>query len=101
MTDVNDEELRDYRARSESSEDEELHAPQKPDRHRSKVLSVRLNPDEFDELNRYAHEQEVPASALARGWVLQRLRAESSDPLRTVERLSQDIEQLRRELAHG
>lgn len=62
---------------------------------------MRLHPDEFDELNRCAHEQEVPASALARGWVLQRLRAESSAPLQTVERLSRDVEQLRRELAQG
>lgn len=100
MTDISEQDLRDYRRDAETSQDEPLssHAT-RPGRQRAKVLSVRLTSEEFDELNRFAAVLEVPASALVRGWVLEQLRAGSESPIKTVERISRELEQLRRQLA--
>jgi hypothetical protein len=62
------------------------------------VLSVRLNPDEFDELARYAAALDVPASTLVRGWVLDQLRTSDEPMQQTVERLARDIQQLRHQI---
>lgn len=70
----------------------------RPGHQRGKVLSVRLNPEEFEELSQYAAALDVPASALVRGWVLDQLRAGSDSPVRTVERISHELEQLKRQL---
>ena len=45
---------------------------------RSKPFTVRLSPDEFAELTEVADAKHLPASTLARAWVLDRLRAERS-----------------------
>lgn len=63
-----------------------------------KVLSVRLNPDEFDKLAFYAAALDVPASTLVRGWILDRLRTSDKSMQQTVERLARDIQQLRHQI---
>lgn len=45
---------------------------------RSVMFSVRFNPDELDDLQRYAEQRGLPARTLARSWILDRLRHESS-----------------------
>jgi hypothetical protein len=100
MTDMSEQDLRDYRDQAERGRDEPLSAKAtRPGWQRAKVLSVRLSPEEFDELARYAAALKVPASALVRGWILSRLHAGSESPVRTVERIAQELEQLRRQLA--
>ena len=99
MTDITEQVLRDHREQAERTSDEPLSGnATRPGRQRAKVLSVRLTPEEFDELNRYAAALDVPASALVRGWVLDQLNAGSESPVRTVERIAHELEQLRRQL---
>ena len=99
MTDSTEQALRDYREQAERTSDEPLSSKAtRPGRQRAKVLSVRLTPKEFDELNRYAAALDVPASALVRGWVLDQLHAGSESPVTTVERIAHELEQLRRQL---
>jgi hypothetical protein len=99
MTDITEQALRDYREQAERTSDEPLSGKAtRPGWQRAKVLSVRLTAEEFDELNRYAAALDVPASALVRGWVLDQLHAGSESPVRTVERIAHELEQLRRQL---
>jgi hypothetical protein len=99
MTDTTAENLTNYREEAERTEDEPLSGKaSRPGWQRAKVLSVRLNPVEFDELTRFAGALEVPASALVRGWILDQLHAGSESPVRTVERIAHELEQLRRQL---
>lgn len=44
---------------------------------RSVMFSIRLNPDELAELERYADQHGLPARTLARAWILARLREET------------------------
>lgn len=100
MTDITDQQLRDYREQAETTRDEPLSpAATRPGWQRAKVLSVRLSEEEFEELTRYAAALEVPASGLVRGWILDQLRAGSDSPVGTVDRISHELEQLRRQLA--
>lgn len=100
MTEINEEDLRDYREQAEHTRDEPLSdAATRPGQQRAKVLSVRLNPEEFDELTRYASALDVSVSALVRGWLLTHLRPSSESPANTVERITHELEQLRRQLA--
>jgi len=99
MTDPNDHDLRDYRTEAERTRDEPLsEAAARPGRQRAKVLSVRLDPAEFDDLTRFAAAVDLPASALVRGWILDQLRAGTESPITTVERIAHELEQLRRQL---
>jgi hypothetical protein len=101
MTDVPGEDLRSYRQEAEATRDEPLSgSATRPGLTRAKVLSVRLNPDEFAELTEYADRLDVPASALVRGWILSHLRpgAETS-PAAVVDRIAREVEQLRQQLA--
>ena len=99
MTDITEKALRDYREQAERTPDEPLSGKAtRPGWKRAKVLSVRLTPEEFEELNRYAVALDVPASALVRGWILDQLHAGSESPVRTVERIAHELEQLRRQL---
>lgn len=76
MTDISEEDLQDSREQAERTPDEPLSdRATRPGWQRAKVLSVRLCPDELDELARYAAALEVPASALVRGWILDQLHA--------------------------
>ena len=100
MTEINEQDLRDYRDTAEATQHEPLsEQASRPDQGRSKVLSVRLSTEEFDELGRYAAALDVPASALVRGWVLDQLRAGSDSPNKTIERIVHELDQLRRQLA--
>lgn len=98
MTDVSPEALRQYREVAESTRDEPLSAnATRPAR--AKVLSIRLNPDEFEALNEHAERLELPASTLVRSWILTQLRADTdASPVATVDRIAREIERLRRRL---
>ena len=100
MTEPTHEDLRDYRLQAEHTPDVPL-SPRasRPGQQRAKVLSVRLNAEEFDELTRFAEALKVPASALVRGWVLDQLHVGAESPIKTVERIAHELEQLRRQLA--
>jgi hypothetical protein len=66
---------------------------------RSVVYSIRLTPEQTEEIQRIAAMADVPATALVRGWVLQGLAAEREGSVeQTVEALSRDVAQLRRQL---
>ncbi len=98
MTDITPEELRAYREAAEAARDEPLQNPTTPPT-QAKVLSIRLNPDEFDALTRYADELELPASTLVRSWILTHLDGDTqASPAATVDRIARDVEQLRRQL---
>jgi hypothetical protein len=66
---------------------------------RSVVYSVRLTPEQTQEIQRIADHAGVPAAGLVRGWVLQGLAAERENSVeQTVEALSRDVARLRRQL---
>jgi hypothetical protein len=66
---------------------------------RSVVYSVRLTPQQTQEIQRIADQAGVPAAVLVRGWVLQGLAAELEGTMeQTVEALSRDVARLRRQL---
>lgn len=74
----------------------------RPNLARSVMFSLRLNPDELAAVQELAGERSVPASALVRGWIVQRLAAEGNAPSDTaavVERLEADVRTLRRLVA--
>jgi hypothetical protein len=48
----------------------------RPNRDRSRVYSIRLNPDEYDAVQRVAEAAHLPPSTLVRSWILQRLESE-------------------------
>lgn len=47
-------------------------------RQRSQVYSVRLSPEEQEDLRRVAEARHLPASTLVRSWILERLDEERS-----------------------
>ena len=47
----------------------------RPNRKRSAVYSIRLDPDEVAALQARAEEMGLPASTLARSWIIEQLRA--------------------------
>ncbi len=99
MTEISKQDLRDYRDQAEAAGDKPLSSSaSRPGRQRAKVLSIRLNPQEFEELASYAATLDTPASSLVRGWILDQLRAGTESPQRTVERMARDLEQLRRQI---
>lgn len=53
---------------------------------RSVMFSIRLNPDELDELNRHAQQRGLPARTLARALLLGAMRGDD-DLARRVEQL--------------
>lgn len=71
--------------------------PTRPGHARSVVFSLRLNPDEFEVINTLAGRLGVPASSLARGWILDGIDKERDQPdLRTaLDRLAADIDRVR------
>lgn len=71
----------------------------RPNRAKSVMFSLRLNPDELAGVQDLARESDVPASALVRGWIVQRLEAERNTPTDTaavVERLEANVRTLRK-----
>jgi uncharacterized membrane protein YccC len=72
-------------------------APAKPDTKvsrpghgRSEVFSVRLNADEVAALEAAAEDAGLPSSTLARSWILERIRYESSPADRDLRKLVHD-----------
>ncbi|MDA8040778.1 MAG: hypothetical protein M0Z69_16825 [Actinomycetota bacterium] len=89
-------------AASEASRDEPLSSRAvRKGQSRSVVYSVRLTPEQTDEIQRIAEEAGIPASALVRDWVVEGLAAERAtgtlDSL--VDTLSRDVDKLRRSVA--
>ena len=69
------------RAESEATKDDPYPtgvAATRPNRHRSQVYSVRLSPQEQDDIRRVAEAKHLPASTLVRAWILERLDSERS-----------------------
>ena len=65
----------------------------------SVVYSIRLTPEQIEEIQQIADNAGIPTAGLVRGWVLQGLAAEHEDSVeQTMEALSRDIERLRRQL---
>lgn len=91
--------LREAREEAEATRDEPLSADAtRPAR--AMVLSVRLNPEEFEALHHRAEQLDLPVSALVRGWILSQLRPDTEgSPAATVDRIARQLEQLRRQLA--
>jgi predicted DNA-binding protein len=98
VTEISPEDLGQYREEAEATRDEPLSTnATRPAR--AKVLSIRLNPEEFEELNELAERLKLPASTLVRGWILSQLRADTdTSPVATVDQIAREIEQLRRRL---
>ncbi len=74
----------------------------RPNRAKSATFSLRLNPDELAGVQDLARVHGVPASALVRGWIVQRLAAERNAPTDTaaiVDRLEADVRTLRKLVA--
>lgn len=71
----------------------------RPNRAKSVMFSLRLGPEELAGVQELAREGDVAASALVRGWIMQRLAAERNTPTDTaalVERLEADVRSLRK-----
>jgi hypothetical protein len=74
----------------------------RPNRARSAMFSLRLNPEELAAVQALAEAQGVPASTLARAWIVQRLAAENTGPNDTatmLDRLETDVRVLRKLVA--
>jgi predicted DNA-binding protein len=68
---------------------------------RSVVYSVRLTPEQTEEIQQIASEAGIPASALVRDWVVEGLAAERDSATldSLVDVLSRDVDKIRRRLA--
>ncbi|MGV0740963.1 hypothetical protein [Mycolicibacterium sp. XJ870] len=86
---MNDKELRDLmdaeaeEAANAPDEDDGASLPahvnvSRPGRARSRVLQVRLNPDEFEAIERIAARRGLPASTVARDWLLRMIREDEA-----------------------
>lgn len=99
MNEVTENDVRGYREEAELTHDRPLSdAAGRPGARRAKVLSVRLNADEFDELARYSAALDVPVSGLVRGWILEELRTGAESPVSTMDRIARELEHLRRQI---
>jgi hypothetical protein len=71
----------------------------RPNRGKSVMFSLRLNPDELAAVQALAEGQCVPASTLVRGWIVRQLAAEqagAADVAALLDRLETDVRVLRR-----
>jgi hypothetical protein len=74
----------------------------RPNRGRSVMFSLRLNPDELAAVQALAEDQGVPASTLVRGWIVRQLAAEhagAADTAAMLDRLETDVRVLRKLVA--
>ncbi len=74
----------------------------RPNRGRSVMFSLRLNPDELAAVQALADDQGVPASTLVRGWIVRQLAAEhagATDTAAMLDRLETDVRVLRKLVA--
>lgn len=99
MSEISERDLRNYRDEAEATTDRPLSASAtRPGRQRTRVLSVRLNSSEFEELAVYAAKLDIPASTLVRGWVLDQVRSGSQSASETVDRIARDLQHLRQQI---
>ena len=73
----------------------------RPNRSRSTVYSIRLNPDEVVDLQALADAADLPASTLARSWIVERIReerAELSDAEEELRAAQRHLDHLQRHL---
>jgi hypothetical protein len=108
MTHKNDAELRrlldDEAEHAEATKDDPipdsaLARATRPNRGKSVMFSLRLNPDELGAVQALAEEQGVPASTLVRGWIVRQLAAErvgAADTDAALDRLETDVRALRK-----
>ena len=68
----------------------------RPNRARSIVYSIRLNPDEVAEVQALASTAGLPASTLVRSWIVERIRAEHGE----VSDAEAELHAAQRHLAH-
>ena len=69
----------------------------RPNRAAARPYTLRLSPDTVDELERLAKDLDVPASTVARGFILQGLAEQRGTSVSTlVDRLAADLARLRR-----
>jgi hypothetical protein len=74
----------------------------RPNRGKSVMFSLRLNPDELAAVQAMAEDQGVPASTLVRGWIVRQLAAEHVGATNTaalLDRLETDVRVLRKLIA--
>ncbi len=62
----------------------------------SRMLSVRLPVDTYDELERLASKMDIPVSALVRGYIIQGVSEQSESVTQTVQRVASEVEKLQR-----
>jgi hypothetical protein len=68
----------------------------RPNRARSTVYSIRLNPEEVAEVQALAEAAGLPASTLVRSWIIERIRAEHGE----VSDAEAELRAAQRHLAH-
>lgn len=89
-------------AASEASRDDPLSdRAARKGKSRSVVYSVRLTPEQTEEIQQIASEARIPASALVRDWVVEGLAAERDNATldSLVDVLSRDVDKIRRRVA--
>jgi hypothetical protein len=108
MTHKNDAELRrlldEEAEHAEATKDDPIPADAlaratRPNRGKSVMFSLRLNPDELAAVQALAEDQGVPASTLVRGWIVRQLAAErvgAADTDAALDRLETDVRALRK-----
>lgn len=81
-----------FEAEEAEPADPAISAPSRPNRAKSVVYSIRLNPDEVQRLEELADATGIPASTLARGYILEGIAANAGDDLRAaLERIERDL----------
>jgi predicted transcriptional regulator len=68
----------------------------RPNRARSTVYSIRLNPEEVAEVQALADAARLPASTLVRSWIIDRIRAEHGE----LSDAEAELRAVQRHLAH-
>jgi predicted transcriptional regulator len=68
----------------------------RPNRSRSTVYSIRLNPDEVEAVQALADAAGLPASTLVRSWIIERMRLEHGE----VDEAEAELHAAQRHLAH-
>lgn len=71
----------------------------RPNRGKSVMFSLRLDPDELAALQGFAEDRAVPASTLVRGWIVRQLAAERAgavDCAALLDRLEAEVRALRK-----
>ncbi|MBN9611801.1 MAG: hypothetical protein J0I11_21110 [Actinobacteria bacterium] len=74
----------------------------RPNRAKSAMFSLRLREDELAGIHELAMAADVPASAMVRGWIAERLASERSASATTaalIDRIESDVRALRKSVA--